>query len=92
MVNKEKAVKREITRLRKRQNPQQVDFRRMRKLRKARAELWSSRKPVVVRPTIVREEKKEKAKKPRKKKEPELEIIETEPELEIIEDIAEPIV
>ncbi len=92
MVSKEKAAKREIIRLRKRQNPQQVDSRRMRKLRKARAELCSSRKPVVVRPTIVREEKKEKAKKPRKKKEPELEIIEDEPELEIIDEVADPIV
>ena len=88
MVNKEKAVKRELVRLRKTQNPQQVDSRRMRKMLKARAKLRSEKKRVAVGPKVEKE-KKPKAKKPRKKKEPELEIIEDEPELETIEDIDE---
>ncbi|MFX1263760.1 MAG: hypothetical protein ACFFH0_00130 [Promethearchaeota archaeon] len=86
MVNKEKALKRELVRLRKTQNPQQVDSRRIRKMLRARAKLRSENRKVVVVPKIEKE-KKPKAKKPRRKKEPELEIIEDEPELEIIEEI-----
>ncbi|MHA2377872.1 MAG: hypothetical protein ACXADO_06090 [Candidatus Thorarchaeota archaeon] len=91
MVNKEKAVRREVVRLRKTQNPQQVDFRRMRRMRKARIKLWSLKNRGVVGPKVVKE-KKEKAKRPRKKKEPELEIIEDEPEFEFIEELTEPVV
>jgi hypothetical protein len=87
MVNKEKTAKRDLMRIRKTQNPQQVDFRRMRKLRKARTEYWSFKK----KPSAhVVADKKEKAapkkKAPKKKKEPELEVIEDEPELEVFDD------
>jgi hypothetical protein len=87
MVNKEKAAKRDLIRIRKSQNPQQIDFRKMRKHRKARSEFWEFKKKPSAH--IVRE-KKEKAKPkkraPRKRKKPELEVIEEEPELEEIED------
>ncbi|MFX1416066.1 MAG: hypothetical protein ACFFC0_04600 [Promethearchaeota archaeon] len=86
MVNKEKALKRELVRLRKTQNPQQVDSRRMRKMLRTRAKLRTEKRKVVVGPKVEKE-KKPKAKKPRKKKEPELETIEDEPELEVVEEI-----
>jgi hypothetical protein len=90
MVNKEKAIKRELTRLRKTQNPEQVDFRRMRKLRAAKTKLFELRRRGTVAPVKeVPAEKKKKKAKPRKKpkaKEPELEIIDEEPELEVFED------
>ncbi|MFX0107674.1 MAG: hypothetical protein ACFE7R_05300 [Candidatus Hodarchaeota archaeon] len=86
MVNREKAVKKELTRLRKTQNPQQIDFRRMRKLRKARTTYWLTKKRTVVTPEVTRMEKEEKKKKPKKEeKKPELEVIE-EPELEEIDE------
>ncbi|MFW9974403.1 MAG: hypothetical protein ACFFDQ_03920 [Candidatus Thorarchaeota archaeon] len=91
MVNKEKAIKRELTRLRKTQNPEQINFRRMRKIRAAKTSLWKlKRKQTVVSVKVATAEKKKTTKvKPAKKpkmKEPELEIIEEEPELEVIED------
>ena len=86
MVNKEKALKQELIQLRRNQNPQQLDFRRMRKIRIAKAKLRSLKRRAVA-PTIeapVEKAKKTKAKpekKPKKKeKEPELEIIEDTPE------------
>jgi hypothetical protein len=87
MVNKERAAKRDLIRIRKSQNPQQIDFRKMRKHRKARSEFWAFKK----KPSAhVVQEKKEKAKPkkraPRRRKKPELEVIEEEPELEAIED------
>ena len=94
MVNKEKAIERELTRLRKGQNPSQVDFRRIRKLRKARTEYWKLKKKptVAVRETIMAKKETKKSRKERrldKKKEeplPELELVEDEPELEVVED------
>lgn len=87
MVNKEKAARRELIRLRKNQNPQQVDFKRMRRLRDARSDFWALKKKPVTAP-VIEVKKKEKPKKaPKKKeKEPEMEIIEDEPELELIDE------
>ncbi len=86
-----KALKRERARLRKSQNPQQVDFKKMDKVRTAKTEFWklkkrgvSARKPVVGKKDT-KKPKPEKEKK-KKEKEPELEIVEDEPELEVIED------
>ncbi len=85
-MNKQKAVKRDLTRLRKTQNPGQTNFRRMRKLRKARIEFWKT-KTVGVSTTVKKEVKAEKPKKEKKKeKEPELEILDEEPELEEIDE------
>jgi len=94
MVNKEKAVRRELARLRKTQNPQQVDFRRMRQLRKARTKFWATKTvggsktidAVKVKKPEKKKEKKKEEKKKKKEKEPELEIIDDEPEFEELED------
>ncbi len=92
MVNKEKAIKIELTRLRKTQNPEQIDFRRMRKLRAARTSLMKVKRKGTVAPVkvVLAEKKKKKAKptkKPKKKdEEPELEVVEDEPELEVVEE------
>jgi hypothetical protein len=89
MVNKEKAAKRDLIRIRKSQNPQQIDFRKMRKHRKARSEFWAFKKKPSAHVVIEKKEKakpKPKKKAPRRRKEPELEVIEEEPELEVIED------
>ena len=87
MVNKEKASKRDLIRIRKTQNPQQIDFRKMRKHRKARTEFWSfKKKPSAQVVTAKKEKAKPKKKAPKKKKEAELEVIDQEPELEVIED------
>ena len=100
MVNKEKAIERELTRLRKNQNPQQIDFRRMRKLRAARTNLLNLKRKKIVAPVkmaeVDKKKKKAKPKKKPKKEEPELEIIEDEDELEDfeeepeVEEVAEP--
>jgi len=91
MTNKMKALKRERARLRKSQNPQQVDFKKMDKVRTAKTEYWklkkhggSTKKPVAAKKEV-KKQKPEKEKK-KKEKEPELEIVEDEPELEVIED------
>ncbi|MFW9787524.1 MAG: hypothetical protein ACFFE1_07610 [Candidatus Thorarchaeota archaeon] len=92
MVNKEKAIKRELTRLRKTQNPEQLDFRRMRKLRAAKTSLMKLRRKGTVAPVQKVSEKKKKKEKPKKKpkaKDLELEVIEEEPELEIFDDESE---
>jgi hypothetical protein len=82
MVNKDKAVKRELTRLRKTQNPQVVDFRRMRTLRTAKGKFWGSKKTVVARAEAVKS-----AEEPRKKPKPaEIEEIEPSPEEAITEE------
>ena len=87
MVNKEKALKQELIRLRQNQNPQQLDFRRMRKIRIAKAKLRSLKRravtPTVEAPVEKVEKKKAKPeKKPKKKeKEPELEVVEDKPKL-----------
>lgn len=77
MVNKQKAVKRDLTRLRKTQNPQQADLRRERRLRKAKTEFWATKKGTVVAPSGA---PKEKESRPRTEKaeEPEPEEIEEE--------------
>ena len=83
-MNKQKALKRELTRLRKTQNPSAIDFRRMRRLRRARTTYWAllKKKHRLSEEVSVREKKEKKPKK--KVKEPELE--EIEPELEAIQD------
>ncbi|MFW9835039.1 MAG: hypothetical protein ACFFEK_13660 [Candidatus Thorarchaeota archaeon] len=100
MGNKEKAIKRELTRLRRTQNPEQIDFRRMRQRRVAKTKLQVLKRKSTVGPAKVvstekkKEKKKSKPKKKPKTKEPELEIIdeseleeiEEEPELEEIEE------
>jgi hypothetical protein len=87
LVNKQKAVKREITRLRKVQNPQQADLKRAHKLRKAKTEFWEKKKKAVVTPVEAPEE--ETRRKPEKAKEPELEEIQEETEEETEEDESE---
>ena len=91
MTNKEKALKRERIRLRKNQNPQQVDYKRMDKVRSVKTEYWKMKrhsgiaeKKAITKP----DDKKPKPKKEKKKKEkePELEVVEEKPELEVIED------
>jgi hypothetical protein len=87
MVNKEKAAKRDLIRIRKSQNPQQIDFRKMRRHRKARSEFWAfKKKPSAHVVTEKKEKAKPKKKAPRRRKKPELEVIDEEPELEVIED------
>ncbi|TFG34141.1 hypothetical protein EU527_05065 [Candidatus Thorarchaeota archaeon] len=91
MTNKEKSLKRDRTRLRKSQNPQQVDYKQMGKKRSVRTEFWKLKKRGGIsdeKTGVKKTERKEKpAKEPKKKeKEPELEVIEEEPELEIIEE------
>ncbi len=87
MVNKEKTAKRNLIRIRKTQNPQQVDFRKLRKHRKARTEYWSfKKKPSAQVVTEKKEKAKPKKKAPKKKKEPELEVIDQEPEIEVMEE------
>ena len=98
MTNKSKALKRELARLRTVQNPQQIDFRRMRKLRRARRDYWKLRKRIVPVSGKVQEKeekpRKEKAAKPekkakveKKKKEPEIEIIPEVTEEEVEEEV-----
>ncbi|MFW9889770.1 MAG: hypothetical protein ACFFER_16400 [Candidatus Thorarchaeota archaeon] len=87
MVNKEKAAKRDLIRVRKSQNPQQIDFRRMRKQRKARSEFWAfKKKPSAHVVKEMKEKAKPKKMAPRRRMKPELEVIDEEPELEVIED------
>lgn len=91
MTNKQKALKRERIRLRKGQNPQQVDYRKIDRLRAARTEFWKIKKrsgkaeEKTISEVDTKKAKPEKEKK-KKVKEPELEVIEDKPELEVIED------
>ena len=90
MTNKQKALKRERVRLMKSQNPQQVDFKKMDKVRSVKTEYWKIKKKGGVatkKPAPEKATKKAKPEKEKKKKEkePELEVIEEEPELEVIE-------
>lgn len=91
MVNKEKTLKRELIRLRKTQNPQQLDFRRMRQISTAKAKLRRlKRRPVAIAPEAPKKRKKakpEKAKKKKKEEEPELELIDDEAELEFMDEL-----
>jgi hypothetical protein len=91
MVNKEKSLERERVRLRRSQNPQQIDFKRMDKKQSVRHEFWKLKKKVTEAPAKAAPSKKvEKKQKPvkekKEEKEPELEVIEEEPELEVIEE------
>ena len=99
MTNKQKALRRERVRLRKTQNPQQVDYRKMDKLRAAKTEFWKIKKrsgkaeEKTISKVDTKKAKPEKEKKIEKKPEleviedkPELEVIEKEPELEVIEE------
>ncbi len=91
MTNKQKALKRERVRLRKGQNPQQVDYRKIDRLRAARTEFWKIKKrsgkaeEKTISKVDTKKAKPEKEKK-KKVKEPELEVIEDKPELEAIEE------
>jgi hypothetical protein len=90
MTNKTKALKRERARLRNSQNPQQIDYLKMGKIRSAKTEFWKIKKRggVVAKTTPKTETKRTKPVKEKKKKEkePELEVVEEKPELEVIED------
>ena len=87
MVNTRKTIKRERTRLRRSQNPQQLDFKRMRKAQKAKTKYWAIRKHGTTSEKVVAEVKKQPKKdKPKKDKKPELEVVEDEPELEVIDE------
>ncbi len=92
-LNKEKALVRELTRLRKTQNPSATDFRRMRRLRKARARYWLllKRRHGRIGEQAKRPEKKgkKKEKKREKAKEPEIEEIDIGEELEEIYSVDE---
>lgn len=91
MTNKQKALKRERVRLRKGQNPQQVDYRKIDRLRAVKKEFWKIKKRSVkaeektISKVDTKKAKPEKEKK-KKVKEPELEVIEDKPELEAIEE------
>ena len=56
MVNSKKTIKRERTRLRKSQNPQQLDFLRMKKAQKVKTKYWASKKRGQVSESAVIEE------------------------------------
>ncbi len=78
MVNTEKTLKRDRTRLRRGQNPQQIDFKRMRKARNVGTKYWRLKtKPESDYEKQV-EGKKATKKEKAKKKEPELEVIDEE--------------
>ncbi|RDE13637.1 MAG: hypothetical protein C4K47_05845 [Candidatus Thorarchaeota archaeon] len=80
MVNKLKAVKRDMSRLRKTQNPQQADMRRKRKLRDAKTEFWAmKRKTVAAAAEAPQEDAKQK---PKRAEKPEPEELEEETEQE----------
>lgn len=95
MVNTKQTIIRERTRLRRSQNPQQIDFKKMRKAREARTKYWAiktqARKVTVAVAEKTKAKEKGKAKvqdKPKKEKKPELEVIEEVPEIdEELEDI-----
>ena len=87
MVNTRKTIKRERTRLRRSQNPQQLDFKRMKKAQKVKTKYWKAKKRGTASESIVVEDKKQPKKdKPKKDKEPELEVVEDEPELEVVDE------
>ncbi len=77
MVNKGRKLIRERTRLIKRQNPQVVDFRAMRKARSIRTAYWKLKKKGT-RKTTESETAEKKKKKEKKEKEPEFEVIDEE--------------
>ena len=88
MVNKTKALERKRTRLIKSQNSEQVDLKRMRRLRQVRTKFWTSKKKAVILGEKIPKEQP-KAKKKKRKEEPELEIIEKMPEIEKVDELDE---
>lgn len=68
----DRTLERELTRLRKRQNPTAVDLRRMRKLRAARTKYWKRKKRAIRRGE---DEEAAEERKPEPEKEPELEVV-----------------
>ncbi len=80
MVNTERSLKRDRTRLRRGQNPQQIDFKRMRKARNVGRKYWVLKKKSgdVFEERIEEKKDTKKAKAKPKKKEPELEVIDEE--------------
>jgi hypothetical protein len=90
MVNKEKSLNQERTRLRKSQNPQQIDFKKMDKKRSVKTEFWKLKKRSAAIPEkVITSKKTGRAPKPEKErktkeKEPELEVIDEE--IEAIEE------
>ncbi len=92
MVNKTKALERKRTRLIKSQNSEQVDLKRMRRLRRINTKFWTSKKKAaVLGEKIPREQPKaeKREKKKKSKKEPELEVIEKKPEIEEVDELDE---
>ncbi len=85
MAKSKRAILRERTRLRRSQNPQQINFKEMRKARQNRTEYWALKKHESPHVEEIPEKTKEKA-KPKKEKKPELEVIEEEPETETIDE------
>lgn len=81
MAKTMRTLTRERRRLMRTQNPQQFDYKLIRKKQKARTSFWKLMKkhyaPTESKPEKKKgTEKKENAKKPKKVKEPELEVIE----------------
>ncbi|MBN2230411.1 MAG: hypothetical protein JW779_12550 [Candidatus Thorarchaeota archaeon] len=94
MVNRDKTLKRERTRLRNLQNPEQIDYKIMGRKRSAKTEYWKMKKRAVVpekkADTKGKIEKKAKPEKEKKVKEPELEVIDEEPVIgEVLEEVEE---
>lgn len=90
MTNKQKTLQRDRVRLRKSHNSQQVDFKKMDKIRTVKTEFWKLKKRsrFVKKVDAKADTKKVKPEKEKKKKdkEPELEVVEDTPELEIFEE------
>lgn len=91
MVNTRKATIRERTRLRRSQNPQQIDFKKMRKARAIRTQYWAMKGKGRSVPATKDEKEKAKDKskqkdKPKKEKKPELEVIDDDINTTTIDD------
>ena len=78
MASTEKTLKRDRTRLRRGQNPQQIDFKKMRKVRNVGRKYWLLKKKAESVSEKQTESKKDTKKAKDKKKEPELEVIDAE--------------
>ncbi len=79
-MNTEKSLRRELTRLRKTQNPSAIDLRRIRRLSRAKTKFWRLRKKT--HPSEVTEPEKKKTEKKREAKH----VKEDLPEEEMIEE------
>lgn len=78
MTNRAKSYKRDRARLRRVQNPQQIDFLRMRKVRRTGVKYWATKKKPETGDEEEKVAPKKKAGKKVKKEEPELEVIDAE--------------